>query len=109
MTMGADFNKAMARPWCVVGDDIWSGEDGNPGVPLFHVDRGADRTWGARRDCSEIEATTAFVVHAANCHGDLVKALSLIVRVYEKNCIAEGEPSSVLDACREALAKAEAT
>ena len=37
--------------------------------------------------------------------GDLIEALLLAECVYRKNCVAEGEPSSVLEAMQAALTK----
>ena len=38
---------------------------------------------------------------------DLLSALKLVESVYRLNCVAHGEPSSVLDAMQAAIAKAE--
>ncbi len=50
-----------------------------------------------RTKCERLEASNK----------TLREALSLMVAVYEKNCVAVGEPSSVLDAARAALADGE--
>lgn len=43
------------------------------------------------------------IAHRCNVHRTLMEALELIECVYRKNCVAEGEPSSVLDALQRAI------
>jgi hypothetical protein len=40
-------------------------------------------------------------------NNELLRALKLAECVYRKNCVAAGEPSSVLEAMQAAIAKAE--
>lgn len=66
------------------------------------------RTWGtvALRDYSFEHAERLARLWAAA--PELLAALKLVESVYRKNCIAAGEPSSVLDAMQAPIAKAEA-
>jgi hypothetical protein len=70
-----------------------------------HIVRGPDNLFIcqlSQTTSSEIEANTRLIAAAP----ELLQALQLVECVYRKNCVNEGEPSSVLDSMQAAIAKA---
>jgi hypothetical protein len=53
-------------------------------------------------DAAELEANARLIAAAP----ELLQTLQMVESVYRKNCVNEGEPSSVLDALQSAIAKA---
>lgn len=52
---------ATPGPWTVASEDIWTGEDGAFGIPLYRTDRGQDRSWGEQLSDAQRDANAAHI------------------------------------------------
>lgn len=84
----------------IKGGKVHTFTNGESPSQLFMAMAGLDMSHEER------DANAAHMVRCWNMHYEMLTALQLIESVYRQNCVAEGEPSSVLAELQRVIAKA---